>query len=155
MSSNNVYATVPTFDGSNYRRWADRMQAYLQMQNLWGVTIGDETKPSDLGPRPGATDTAPPIQPTAAEVAEQTKLQRNWTRDNEAAIGAISLKIREDLWTIRKDTAEEMWDLMKDTMVLRLRLRSSNGLRNFSDSGSRGMKVPIRNSVAGTLSSTS
>jgi hypothetical protein len=91
------------------------MQAYLQMQNLWGVTIEDETKPLDLGPRPGATDTAPPIQPTVAEIAEQTKLQRNWTRDNEAAIGAISLKIRKDLWTLRKDTAVETWKLMKDT----------------------------------------
>jgi hypothetical protein len=112
--SNNIFASVPAFDGSNYQRWADRMKAYLQMNNLWGVTGGDEKCPEDLTPIPGATESAPPIQPNAAEVAERTKLQKAWSRDNEAAIGAMALKIREDLWTLKHDTAEEMWDNMEE-----------------------------------------
>jgi hypothetical protein len=114
MSKNNILASVPTFDGSNYRRWADRMKAYLQMFNLWGVTNGDEVRPEDLTPRPGATESAPPIQPTAAEVAEQKKLQKAWSRDNKAAIGTMALKIREDLWTLKRDTMEEMWENMEE-----------------------------------------
>lgn len=45
MSSNNVYASLLIFDGSNYKRWADRMKLYLQMFNLWGVVEREEENP--------------------------------------------------------------------------------------------------------------
>jgi hypothetical protein len=54
-SANSVLNSLPTFDGSNYRRWADRMKPYLQMYNLWGVVAGDEEDPDDLEAGEGVT----------------------------------------------------------------------------------------------------
>ena len=33
--SNALQTLVPVLDGSNYRRWAELMQAYLQQQEVW------------------------------------------------------------------------------------------------------------------------
>ena len=35
MSSNSLTTLVPVLDGTNYRRWAELMKAYLQQQGSW------------------------------------------------------------------------------------------------------------------------
>jgi hypothetical protein len=80
------------------------MKPYLQMYNLWGVVVGDEENPEDLETGEGITP---------AMIAERKKQQKDWARDDEAAQGAMSLKIREDLWIHRGSTAQETWDALE------------------------------------------
>jgi hypothetical protein len=77
------------------------MKPYLQMYNLWGVVGGEEESPENYA----AGDDATP-----AMIAERQKQQKDWARDDEAAQGAVSLKIQEDLWIHRGLSAKETWD---------------------------------------------
>jgi hypothetical protein len=115
MSSNQVFSSIPIFDSSNYRRWADKMKSYLQMYNMWGVTIGTEKEPTKpLAYRTGSGDMAQVYQPTVEQLAQYERDLRSWNRDNEAAVGAMTLKMRDDLSTHRKDSAAETWKHLED-----------------------------------------
>ena len=95
MSSSQVLNTVPVFDGSNYRKWADRMKAYLQMFNLWGIVNGDEKEPEEPLPTTvGSGDSAREVPPTA-ELLEKFLLLRNRRRRTQRRrrIGTGTMKL--------------------------------------------------------------
>jgi hypothetical protein len=37
--------SLSSFDGTNYQQWANRIEAYLQTQELWEYVNGDEIQP--------------------------------------------------------------------------------------------------------------
>jgi Domain of unknown function (DUF4219) len=43
--SNALITLVPVLDGTNYHSWKHSMEAYLKSQDLWNITISDETSP--------------------------------------------------------------------------------------------------------------
>ena len=81
-TANDVKVTVPIFNGSNYNIWVDQIKFWLQSQNLWRIVNGTILRPT-VGPGP------PPI--TAQDVAV-------WDDKDEAAFGAISLRIAHHMW---------------------------------------------------------
>ena len=81
-TANNVKVAVPIFDGSNYNVWVDQMKFWLQSQNLWRIVNRTIPRPTvSLGP--------PPV--TAQDAAV-------WDDKDEAAFGAISLRIAHHMW---------------------------------------------------------
>jgi hypothetical protein len=114
MSSNQIFSSVPVFDGSNYRRWADKMKAYFQIYNLWGVTSGVEKLPKEPQAYTMGTGADQVVtQPTEVQMAEYRRNLKDWTRDNEAALGAMTLKMRDDLEIHWKETAAETWEYLE------------------------------------------
>jgi hypothetical protein len=108
MSFNQIFNLVPVFDGSNYRKWADKMKVYLQMYNLWGITSGTEKQPTEPEAyRTGSGEQVQVHQLTAEQKAEYAQGIKEWTRDNKAALGAMMIKIRDDLVIHWKETATE------------------------------------------------
>ena len=47
MSSISTLPLFPKLNDSNYHIWKHNMQAHLLVKSLWGITSGDEAKPSD------------------------------------------------------------------------------------------------------------
>ncbi|RXW14200.1 hypothetical protein EST38_g11657 [Candolleomyces aberdarensis] len=106
MSSANtsMQASIPIFGSSNYRRWEFMMSSYLQNQSLWQIADGSYGKPEDP-----ASDAE-----AAVKVAKEAEIRR-WKADNDAALGTMRIKMREDFrnLTLGK-TAAEVWKLLGD-----------------------------------------
>ena len=82
-AANDVKTAVPIFDVSNYNVWVNQMKFWLQNQNLWRIVNSAILLPT-VSPGP------PPV--TAQDVAV-------WDNKDEAAFGAISLRIAHHMWT--------------------------------------------------------
>jgi hypothetical protein len=65
--------------------------------------------------RTGTGDQAQVDQPTAEERAEYVQNSKGWTRDNEAALGAMTIKMRDDFATHWEETAAETWAHLEKT----------------------------------------
>ena len=96
-ATNDVKTAVPIFDGSNYNVWVDQMKFWLQSQNLWRIVNSTIPRPTvGLGP--------PPV--TTQDIAV-------WDDKDEAAFGAISLRIAHHMWaailTAANTTSALVW----------------------------------------------
>ena len=102
-ATTDVKTAIPIFDGSNYNVWVDQMKFWLQSQNLWRIVNGTIPRPTvGPGPRPvTAQDTAV------------------WDNKDEAAFGAISLRIahhmRAAVLTAANTTSALVWTAITTT----------------------------------------
>ncbi|KAJ2914384.1 hypothetical protein MD484_g6037, partial [Candolleomyces efflorescens] len=101
---NSIFNTVPVFDGSNYLRWKEKMKSYLQVQNLWLIVNGTETKLPALVASTNVTQD---------QVDSREAARVKWLRDDEAALGAISLKLRDDFQILIGTTSARTWDAIE------------------------------------------
>jgi hypothetical protein len=109
---------VPLFDGTNWREWEVCMTAYLQMQELWEV-VSTNTKPVEPRPTEGVetrtgsdgTETRHRVRvpPTADEVAAYNANFKDWNKENQKALGAITLRLSAQLRHHRTDSAFTTW----------------------------------------------
>ena len=99
-ASNSLTTLVPVLDGTNYRRWAELMKAYLQQQGSWIMIdlLGD-------------TITAP----TPAEDGSNRAEMIEWGQQEAKAQGSIRLRLNVEVSRHVKDkvTAKELWDELK------------------------------------------
>ena len=101
MSSNSLTTLVPVLDGTNYRRWAELMKAYLQQQGSWIMVdlLGDMI-------------TAPTL---AADSSNRTEMIE-WAQQEAKAQGSIKLRLSVEVSCTVKDktTAQSIWDALKE-----------------------------------------
>ncbi|KAJ2934250.1 hypothetical protein H1R20_g2856, partial [Candolleomyces eurysporus] len=120
-AANNL-SVVPVFDGSNYTRWASAMRSYLQFQSLWQIVSGqsellDELK--DTQAIAADSDAGIEAVPAVRYSAEAKKLRieqrMKWIADNDSAIGALKLRIKESLHIhVDEDNAATTWSIFKE-----------------------------------------
>ena len=77
--SNSLQTLVPILDGSNYRRWAELMKAYLQLMGSWIII----EHPLGLEPPTPATDGS-----NRGDVIE-------WSQQEANAQGSICVEARD------------------------------------------------------------
>jgi hypothetical protein len=85
-SSNNLFTSLPTLSGANYKDWATQMKPYLMSQGVFRVISGNEDTDSD-----------------------------SYNAHNEKAIGTLVLKMAPTLhqkWQSVED-AKDIWDGLK------------------------------------------
>ena len=82
--SNSLLNLVPVLDGTNYRVWSRSMKAYLRSQDLWLYVNGTWMCP-------GFADAAHPT-------AEERTARANWDKNNESAIGYITLCLNPTIY---------------------------------------------------------
>lgn len=94
--SNALQTLVPVLDGSNYRRWAELMKAYLQQQEVWIVV----EIPTGI--------TAPTL---AADGSNRGEVLQ-WNQMQNKAMGCIRLRLNVEVSHLVKDedTAKGLWD---------------------------------------------
>ncbi|KAJ2923106.1 hypothetical protein H1R20_g13989, partial [Candolleomyces eurysporus] len=120
-AANNL-SVVPVFDGSNYTRWASAMRSYLQFQSLWQIVSGQSELPDELVdteaiPADSEAGTAAvPARKYSAEAKKlNAELRLKWVADNDSAIGALKLRIKESLHIhVNEDDAAATWATFKD-----------------------------------------
>ena len=84
-----VTTSLPSFNGTNYREWADAIKAFMRFNGTWFLIEGYGSKKGTIVPgmaRP--TPTTSPIN--AAEVAA-------WDEKNDKALGTILLYVEKNL----------------------------------------------------------
>src|SRR4051794_9996338 len=106
MSNDDMYRTVPLFDGSNYTVWAQGMTAALRAKGVWQVARGSEVHPSDL-----------PSSASAAEIAARVKEQSEWDNRDDQALGLMQLKMAKSLHYHITDTmiSFDLWENLKSS----------------------------------------
>src|SRR5580765_3395595 len=100
--SSSLEHLVAMLDGTNYRRWAQDMKAYLQKEELWEIISQDypiPVRPSPITRTQGTGDAAtvvevPPLAPVMQEYREEL---HKWRCKNDAAQGALTLQIHSNL----------------------------------------------------------
>lgn len=111
MSSTAAITAIPVLTGSNYNEWSSAMKAYLQIQRCWGIVSGTKPRPAVLNPSPAAGTTAP----TAAQLEANTTAIENWDENDDAATGAIALRLSPQIRQISLlATAKLTWDHLLD-----------------------------------------
>ncbi|TFK19101.1 hypothetical protein FA15DRAFT_660177 [Coprinopsis marcescibilis] len=101
--SSSALNLVPTLSGNNWIQWSDLMTAYLQSQGLWLYVDGSINLPSL------AADSASPSEKHAKLL---TVL--DWKKNDQMAIGAITLKISPSLKVHIKANSKDTWNELKD-----------------------------------------
>ena len=134
MSSNSLTTLVPVLDGTNYRRWAELMKAYLQQQGSWIMIdlLGD-------------TITAP----TPAEDGSNRTEMIEWGQQEAKAQGSIRLRLNVEVSSHVKDkaTAKELWDELKTAYG------STSGMGAFSFfKAAIGISIPQNEHPAAAIS---
>ena len=83
--------TIPTFNGTNYKVWADALRSLLRYNGLWfliegyGSAVGQKLPGM---PHPNVSATPTPTEITA---------QATWDEKNDKALGAIQLYVVQNL----------------------------------------------------------
>jgi len=108
---------VPILDGTNYREWSTLMQAYLRMQDLWDVVSGASsppTKPTGIIRDVAATETEAArrirIPPSQEELDVYQALWGPWSKEDNKALGAITLRLTPNLRHHLAATSRTSWD---------------------------------------------
>ncbi|RXW19430.1 hypothetical protein EST38_g6415 [Candolleomyces aberdarensis] len=124
MSSNsaNNLAIVPVFDGSNYAKWSSAMRSFLQYQSLWQVVSGAWEFADVLEDIPAVTadtETGRAAQRKVKYSPEAKRLnaedRRKWLADNDSAIGALKIRIKDSLHIhVVDESAAESWAALKE-----------------------------------------
>jgi hypothetical protein len=119
ITGEGLSASLPSFDGTNYQQWANRIEAYLQTQELWEYVNGNEIQP-EIPEKPiipireldedGKETSAykRKVQKYDEEVtAYNTALTtiKPWLKANTKALGIISLKLVDKLQYLKKSMA--------------------------------------------------
>ena len=99
--SNSLQTLVPVLDGSNYRRWAELMKAYLQSMGSWIII----ERPTGIEPPTPATDGS-----NRVDVIE-------WSQQEAKAQGSIRLHLNVEVSrTVKNKTmAKDLWDTLEDS----------------------------------------
>ena len=99
--SNSLQTLVPVLDGSNYRRWAELMKAYLQSMGSWIII----ERPTGLAPPVPATDGS-----NRADVIE-------WSQQEAKAQGSIRLRLNVEISRSvkNKTSAKDLWEALQTT----------------------------------------
>jgi hypothetical protein len=128
IAGEGLSASLPSFDGTNYQQWANRIEAYLQTQELWEYVNGNEIQP-EIPEKPtipvreldedGKETSAykRKVQKYDEEVtAYNTALTtiKPWLKANTKALGIISLKLVDKLQCLKKSTAQDTWLVLKE-----------------------------------------
>ena len=86
-----VTSTIPMFNGTNYKVWADALQSFLQYNGLWFLIEGYS---SAVGQKlPGMPRPTMSATPTPAEITAQA----TWGEKNDKALRAIQLYVAQNL----------------------------------------------------------
>ena len=95
--SNSLINLVPVLDGTNYQVWSRSMKAYLRSQDLWLYTNGTWMRPGFAG--------------AAHPTAEECTARANWDKNNESAIGYMTLHLNHTIWDKMSalTTAANIW----------------------------------------------
>jgi hypothetical protein len=121
-------ASLPSFDGTNYQQWANRIEAYLQTQELWEYVNGNEIQP-EIPEKP-----INPVREEDEDGKETTAYRRKvqkydeavtayntavttakpWLKANTKALGIISLKLVDKLQYLKKPMARDTWLVLKE-----------------------------------------
>ena len=84
-------STIPTFNGTNYKVWADALRSFLWYNGLWFLIEGYG---SAVGQKlPGMPRPTMSATPTPAEITAQA----TWDEKNDKALGAIQLYVAQNL----------------------------------------------------------
>jgi hypothetical protein len=112
-------ASVPFLDGSNWIVWETQMKAFLRAKGLWQITQGNDGHPEDLrsttetrtirNEQGQQVATQVTVQPAADDTAARRKEQLEWDNRDDQAIGYIMLKISHSLRTHVGSTASDTW----------------------------------------------
>ena len=99
--SNSLQTLVPVLDGSNYRRWAELMKAYLQSMGSWIII----ERPTGLEPPVPATDGS-----NRGDVIE-------WSQQEAKAQGSIRLCLNVEISRSvkNKTSAKDLWEALQTT----------------------------------------
>ena len=133
-ASNSLTTLVPVLDGTNYRRWAELMKAYLQQQGSWIMVdlLGDSI-------------TAPTLAEDGSNRAEMIE----WAQQEAKAQGSIRLRLNVEVSRHVKDkaTAKELWDELKTAYG------STSGMGAFSFfKAAIGIRIPQNEHPAAAIS---
>ena len=98
--SNSLTQLVPLLDGSNYPRWAELMQAYLQQQEVWII----------VDPPAGVA------APTLAQDGSNCNEVLGWAQMEAKAMGSIRLRLNAEVTRLVSDatTAKGLWEALKE-----------------------------------------
>ena len=102
--------TLKVLTGSNWNTWEGPMTAFLRSKGLWMYVNGSYTLPS-----PGNA---------SSPTADETKLIREWKKEDSMALGYITLYIAVNLNTHVK---EKLGDPLKRSTPALILLLCSNG----------------------------
>ena len=99
--SNSLQTLVPVLDGSNYRRWAELMKAYLQSMGSWIII----ERPTGIEPPTPATDGS-----NRVDVIE-------WSQQEAKAQGSIRLRLNVEISRSvkNKTSAKDLWEALQTT----------------------------------------
>ena len=103
-----VTTSLPSFNGTNYREWADAIKAFMRFNGTWFLIEGYGSKKGTIVP--GMARPTPTTSPNnAAEVAA-------WDEKNDKALGTILLYVEKNLKHHVEDayTALEAWEALKN-----------------------------------------
>jgi hypothetical protein len=108
---------VPMLSGSNYPEWSTAMQAYLQLQKLWGVVTGQQ--PCPLRQYRDATESELAREPLVLRVditsSDHQKEIDEWSNLDDSAIGAIMLRIPNNMRSsVKRDFSMELWKKVEE-----------------------------------------
>lgn len=85
-----ISTSIPTFNGTNYREWADAVKSFMRYSGVWFLIEGygsDSTSKVPGMARPTLTTTTPN---NAAEIA-------SWDEKNDKALGTIMIYVAANL----------------------------------------------------------
>lgn len=104
-----ISTSIPTFNGTNYREWADAVKSFMRYSGVWFLIEGygsDATATQPGMPRPTLTTTTPN---NAAEIA-------SWDEKNDKALGMIMMYVAANLkhHVTDKFTALAAWTTLKE-----------------------------------------
>ena len=99
-ASNSLTTLVPVLDGTNYRRWAELMKAYLQQQGVWIIV----ELPAGI--------TEPSLAANGSNRAEVME----WHQVQSKAMGTIRLRLNVEVahQVADKTTAKDIWTKLSD-----------------------------------------
>src|ERR1700684_520723 len=108
-------SSVPLLKGDNYRVWARKMTAYLQVKSLYQYMRPEFVEPIFTAAQQLLIDNADmDLDPLAAGVQDALDAQTafaNWRLLDDQALGAINLRLSESIAEIYEniDNAQALW----------------------------------------------
>ena len=98
--SNQLTQLVPVLDGTNYRRWAELMKAYLQQQGVWIIV----ELPAGI------------TEPSLAANGSNRSEVMEWHQVQSKAMGTIRLRLNVEVarQVADKNTAKDIWTKLKE-----------------------------------------
>ena len=122
--------SLPTFDGTNYRVWADQIKNFARFQGLWSLIEGYGSTPGNIlpglaEPNPvgvtaqaaqAATATTPAIPAVVGIPAATPAEIAAWWDKNDKLLGLISMHVAQNLQhhVVDKYKASDAWEALRN-----------------------------------------